>query len=189
MSYVIILTIKSINNIKKEKNMDKKSHLDNSPIQEIEIGETETPEKKKLPIIKWIIAILIVVLVIFGLLYGVSKMTKWNILGLEKSEWQAVFLSNGQVYFGHLSGENKKTVILKKIYYLQVTQSLQSEGTTNLQEQGQGELALVKLGNELHGPVDLMKINRDHILFIEDLKKDGKVVTAIEEDIKKQTSK
>jgi hypothetical protein len=38
---------------------------------------------------------------------------------------------------------------------------------------------LVKLGAELHGPTDEMRINRDHILFIEDLKDDSQVVQGI----------
>jgi len=38
---------------------------------------------------------------------------------------------------------------------------------------------LVKLGQELHGPVDSMQINRDQILFYEDMKESGKVMEAI----------
>jgi hypothetical protein len=38
---------------------------------------------------------------------------------------------------------------------------------------------IVKLGGELHGPTDEMRINRDTVLFIEDLKSDSKVVSAI----------
>jgi hypothetical protein len=39
---------------------------------------------------------------------------------------------------------------------------------------------LVKLGNELHGPVDEMHISKAQILFYEDLKTDGQVVKAIQ---------
>lgn len=144
--------------------------------------ERPNPDKKKPSAIRWMVVLVIVVLLIFACLYGVSKMTNLNILGLDKStngEWQAVFLSNGQVYFGKASSLNDKIVTLKNIYYLQVTQALQADGTQAATQQ-QGELSLVKLGNELHGPSDEMKINRDHILFIENLKNDGKVVKAIE---------
>ena len=44
---------------------------------------------------------------------------------------------------------------------------------------GQPQLSLVKLGNELHGPQDKMEINDAHIIFIESLKQDGRVVEAI----------
>ena len=36
--------------------------------------------------------------------------------------YQAVFLANGQVYFGKLSEPNNQSVTLKDIYYLQVVQ-------------------------------------------------------------------
>ena len=41
------------------------------------------------------------------------------------------------------------------------------------------DAALLKLGNELHGPEDWMRINQDHVLFIEKLKQDSKVSQAI----------
>ena len=96
----------------------------------------------------------------------------------QQSNWQATFLTNGQVYFGQVQDERSDPVIIRDIYYLQVRQPLQQaiEGQAIPQ---QPELSLVKLGNELHGPFDEMRINRDHILFIEDLKDSGKVVEAI----------
>ena len=98
------------------------------------------------------------------------------------SDYQAVFLTNGQVYFGSLSQVEDDFVNLRNIYYLQVTPTLQTQGTVEGGAQPpQQQLSLVKLGNELHGPVDEMFINRDHILFIEDLKDDGRVVQAIKD--------
>jgi hypothetical protein len=134
---------------------------------------------KKKGFFRWLIVLIIVLLIILAGLFVVSKVTGWDILGFNENvdgEWQAVFLSNGQVYFGQAKNENSDTVNLKDIYYLQVTKDLQpAEGNTE-----QNELSLVKLGNELHGPEDQMRINRAHILFIEDLKPEGKVVRAIQ---------
>ncbi len=93
---------------------------------------------------------------------------------------QAVFLTNGQVYFGHLTNANSQYPVLKDIYYLQVQQSLQPAKDQNQQPQ----VSLVKLGNELHGPQDEMRINRDQILFYEDMKDDSKVNQAISDFIK-----
>lgn len=96
--------------------------------------------------------------------------------------YQAVFLSNGQVYFGHLqtnlSGEY---VQLTDVYYLQVNQSdqLNGDSTDTTSADQQSNFALIKLGNEIHGPRDAMLINRDHILFIEDLRSDSQIVTQI----------
>lgn len=92
--------------------------------------------------------------------------------GGSTSDYQAVFLDNNQVYFGRLSGQNAQFPTLKDIYYLQVQNS---DGGPL----GPEDVSLVKLGGELHGPIDQMKINRDHILLIEDLKSDSNVVDAI----------
>ncbi len=101
------------------------------------------------------------------------------------SDWSAIFLTNGQVYFGKLNNMNAQYLNLKEIYYLQVAQSPQSgTQTTEQQQQQQTQVSLVKLGNELHGPVDEMEINRDQVLFIERMKGDAKVVEAIENYVK-----
>lgn len=132
----------------------------------------------------WLVNLIIIAVVVIVALYALSAYTSLNILGLDKQGsssdgWKAVFLTNGQVYFGHTSNETSDPVTLKDIYYLQVTQPLQQV------EQGQNpadepQLSLVKLGNELHGPEDQMRINRAHILFVEDLREDGRVVEAID---------
>lgn len=92
--------------------------------------------------------------------------------------YQAVFLSNNQVYFGKMSGKSSEYIRLTDIYYLQLRQPLQN------QQRGEGQntapdLTLIKLGNELHGPTDRMEINQDQVVFIEELKDDSRVVQAI----------
>lgn len=89
--------------------------------------------------------------------------------------WYAVFLSDGQVYFGNILQENGSFLVLRNIYYIQQTPNPTEQKTPN-----QGNVSLLKLGSEIHEPEDYMEINRGHILFIEKLKNDGKVVKAIE---------
>ncbi len=98
---------------------------------------------------------------------------------LEK--YYAVFLTNGQVYFGHLIKVRSGYLALSSIYYLQMKQPLQQPKEGETKEEPKPELSLVKLGEELHGPEDSMVINRDQVLFFEPLKDDGQVVKAIEE--------
>lgn len=98
------------------------------------------------------------------------------------SDWHAIFLNNGQVYFGHLSNTDSSNFTLEDIYYLQAQQPLQPPSE---ESQPQQDLALVKLGRfELHCPVDEMTINRDQVIFWEKLKTDSQVVQAIEEYLK-----
>ena len=101
-----------------------------------------------------------------------------GILSWTSNKYQAVFLSNNQVYFGKLSSLRSSYPVLKDVYYLQVTQALQPKTSDSAT---QPQINLVKLGGELHGPEDAMAINSSHILFVEDLKGDSKVVSAIKE--------
>ncbi len=89
---------------------------------------------------------------------------------------QAVFLTNGQVYFGIVQAKSDNEVILTDIYYLQSDRGVNTGANLETQQ----DIKLIKLGNELHGPEDYMELNRDHILFIENLKSDSKVVKAIQ---------
>jgi len=113
----------------------------------------------------------------------VALIALWK-LGLIPSgssdKYQAVFLTNNQVYFGKLSSVKSAYPVLRDIYYLRVTQALQPKDPNAPQQQ----INLVKLGGELHGPEDEMRINKTQILFVEDLKADSQVVTAIN-DFKK----
>ena len=88
--------------------------------------------------------------------------------------YHAVFLSNGQVYFGTLTEPKAQYVMLTGVYYFGRTDS----------EAAADDLALVKLGSEVHGPADILKINRDHILFIEELRADSRVVEAMKDHTK-----
>ena len=97
---------------------------------------------------------------------------------IDSSEYQAVFFTNGQVYFGKLQNLNGGYYKLNNIFYLQASAS--SSTSANPQSTSQSsDVQLIKLGSEVHGPVDEMVINRDQVLFFENLKKDGKVTTAI----------
>ena len=144
-------------------------------------GEMMQPKtNSKMP---WIIlAVIVVVLVVLGVLFRDKLFNKGAsngaVLGVStaSSGYQAVFLTNGQVYFGKIASPDSDYVTLKDIYYLQVGPQ-QGSGTT---PEAQQSISLVKLGNELHGPVDEMHISRTQILFYEDLKADGSVVKAID---------
>ncbi len=137
----------------------------------------------------WVIlAVILLVLVVVGVLFRdrLFPSQNTNSTAVEQgasSGYQAVFLSNGQVYFGKLSGMTASYATLKDIYYLQVTTPPNADGSQLNQQQAQQQqqLSLVKLGQELHGPVDEMKINRDQVLFYEDMREDGRVMTAIRE--------
>lgn len=88
------------------------------------------------------------------------------------ADYYAVFLENSQVYFGKIVSKSEKEIILEDVYYLQAG----SEVGTDLNNQ---QFTLVKLGQELHGPMDEMFINTKSILFYERLRPNSKVVESI----------
>jgi hypothetical protein len=88
---------------------------------------------------------------------------------VDSAKYQAVFLSNGQVYFGNINTLNSKYIRMNNVYYL-----TQGSGTNS------SNYSLVKLGcQQIHDPTDQMIINRDQVTFWENLQSDGKVVSSI----------
>lgn len=126
---------------------------------------------------KWIVGAIVVVIVAVWLL-SVANVLPLGAIPRFGPEYQAVFLSNGQVYFGKLYRERSQYPVLRDIYYLQITQSPQP---IRPGETPPANINVVKLGEELHGPMDEMRINRDQILFIEDLKPESRVLQAIQQ--------
>ncbi len=118
----------------------------------------------------------IVVLAGAGFMYSSSTQPA-GVTGVDGSRYQAVFMNNGQVYFGKLTAADADTLRLTEIYYVNVTQKIQPEEAPA--EDEAVEPQLIKLGEELHGPDDEMFIDRDQVSFWENLKDEGKVVQAI----------
>ncbi|OGI82814.1 hypothetical protein A3I95_02695 [Candidatus Nomurabacteria bacterium RIFCSPLOWO2_02_FULL_44_12] len=98
----------------------------------------------------------------------------------DETTYQAVFLGNGQVYFGKLASVSG-WLVLRDVYYLETTKPLQFEAGDTPEPPSPSKIKLVKLGAELHGPDGEMFIDRDQILFWENMKSDSKVLAAIRE--------
>ncbi len=84
--------------------------------------------------------------------------------------YQAVFLSNGQIFFGKLSSGDNTYDELRHVYLLQ--SSVTSRGRPGAQH-------LIKLTREIHGPQDLLMIDRNQILYIENLAPGGQAAKLI----------
>lgn len=127
--------------------------------------------------------IVLVVIIGVGAYIGTTKLKQRAADGGKTR--QAVFLSNGEVYFGYASHVNSPTVILQNVYSLHAdtTQNKDTKATDATQK-----LSLVKIGDQLHGPTDEIKINHTFILYIEDLKGDSKVNQVIADSIKNGTA-
>lgn len=139
-----------------------------------------TSQTNKTKIIVSVLILAVIILLFWSmnsLFFGgksLGRLSNWA----DVTKYQAVFLTNGQVYFGKVADVNGQTLVLENIYYLRSNSALQNgEATTT--SQLADNFALIKLGNEIHGPQDKMSININQVLFVEDLKDNSKVVEAI----------
>lgn len=130
--------------------------------------------------IVWVVllfSVTIVVAAMAALLYFGSSSESDRV---DPSKYQAVFLTNGQVYFGKIKEINGKYVDLRGIHYLTGQQVQPKEEGDESQQQSQ--ISLVKLGcSELHAPIDQMMINREQIYFWENLRDDSRISKTIAE--------
>jgi hypothetical protein len=85
---------------------------------------------------------------------------------IDANAFQAVFLSNSQVFFGKLTLDGD-TYVLNDVFYVSNAEGQQTGGS------------LVKLGNEVHGPRDPIVIPAPAVIIIENLRDDSQVVQAI----------
>ena len=149
-------------------------------------GAAQAAPRSRKPM--WIVGVVLVILVALLIAAAAIYKLKHKLEGKAavSGEYQAVFLSNGQVYFGKLD-LGGKWAKLTDIYYLQVTEPLQNASsgsqntntTPNTNNSNNNNIQLVKLGSELHGPQDVMYIETNNILFWENMKDDSKVLQSI----------
>lgn len=104
----------------------------------------------------------------FALVFGVVRWWDFALPDFFSPRYQAVFLSNGQTYFGHFIDRIGPYVKVEGAYYIQQTNTAD--------EQAPPESRLIKRGNELHQPLPVVLIPRTAILFVEDLRPDSAVV-------------
>ena len=110
--------------------------------------------------------------IVLPLVLGVAGATALDpgILVDRRERLAAVFLEDGQAYFGHLE-ENalSGTLVLREAYYFQDARNTTADYA----------VALTKRGTEVHEPGSEMRIRREHVLAIEKVAPDSPVARAI----------
>ncbi len=105
---------------------------------------------------------------------------------IDGGKYQALFLTNGEVYFGKLHDNGSEYMTLEDVYYVQAQstqdKALATDDVQNAAGVAQDKAQLIKLGSEVHGPTDKIIVRKDQILYFENLKDDGQVAKLIEQD-------
>jgi hypothetical protein len=130
---------------------------------------------KAMRVVSVVLLVLAAVLIVLLAVFIMRGKTEGSYV--KKGKLQAVFLNGGQVYFGKIKTLNKDYLSMDNIYYLRVNQQVQPKQGDKANTQN--DISLVKLGCELHGPEDSMLINREQVIFWENLKEDGQVAKAV----------
>lgn len=138
---------------------------------------TKTPSKKP-----WlIIAIAAALLIVAAGAYVFMNKSGFD-RTIDRDKYQAVFLTNGNIYFGKLHNVSGDHMKLTDVYYPQAQQSSNStDESADDQSENQNNLQLIKLGEEIHGPEDEIFISKQHVLFYENLKPEARVVQVIKD--------
>ena len=124
----------------------------------------------------------VILLVVVALFTGAKYQDKIPGMGKTSNKYMAVTLDNGLIYFGNLKNRTSQYVTLENAYFAKSNQDyVKPEDRKKDQEYNQPQYLLTKVGDtEIYGPNSTMKINRDHILVIQDLKPDSQVIKTIE---------
>lgn len=93
------------------------------------------------------------------------------------ARYQAVFLTNGQTYFGHYLDRLGPYVKVENTFYI-ATQPTAEEGQTP-------ESRIIRRGSELHQPLPYVLIPKSAILFVEDLRADSQVAQFMDRELAK----
>lgn len=91
-----------------------------------------------------------------------------------RGEYQAVFLANGQTYFGRYYDRMGAYAKIEDVYYLQQTESAKGDQAP--------ETKLVRRGRELHAPAARMLVPKSAVLFVEDLKDVSPIAQFMKQD-------
>ena len=115
-----------------------------------------------------LIALILVVLLVRTQLFRAGISTLFAPTAAEvidHNAYQAVFLANGATYFGKLQPQGDDWFLLTDVFYLSASDETGTQ--------------LIKRGTEAQGPKEPMIIPKGQILFIENLRDDGDIVTLI----------
>lgn len=143
--------------------------------------KSEKPSSKKG--LWWTLAVLfVVILAVTG--WFIWSSNKSADTGIDSSKYQAVFLTNGQIYFGDLHAYNDEYLRLTTGYYPQAKASDTDDSANAKSTANASGIQLIRLGDEVYGPENEIFISKKQILHYENLKSDSKVSQLIEQNEK-----
>jgi len=104
-------------------------------------------------------------------------LTQWwdfTLPSFGRAEYQAIFLANGQTYFGRYYDRIGAYAKIEDVYYLQQTEAASADAAPDTK--------LIRRGKELHAPAARMLVPKTAILFVEDLTASSPIAQFMKQD-------
>jgi hypothetical protein len=115
---------------------------------------------------QFLVGLAVLAVVGAGVWYGWSQRPHWPKL---ETQYQAVLLDNGQVYYGKIERMEREFSVLTEVYYIQTQVDPETKASRSI---------LVRRGSEWHAP-NRSLVNTRHILMIEPVTPGSKVAELI----------
>ena len=115
----------------------------------------------------WRLARVGIAVAFFVLAFAAVRIWDFTIPRVGAARYQAVFLENGQTWFGHYRDRIGPYAAMGSVYYVLTKSSQESDAPPTSQ--------LIRRGNELHAPEPQPLIPKTAILFVEDLRDDSPI--------------
>lgn len=132
--------------------------------------------QKKLFVIGGVVAVVVIIIVVVALC--LPRNSSQTLATIDSSKYQAVTLTNGDIYFGKLQVLSDQYMKMSDIYYLKP----QTDSTAENKD-AQGAVSqnfnLTKFTDVAFSPEDVMTIPKTQILHFENMQPDGKVAGLI----------
>jgi len=120
---------------------------------------------------------MVLALVVFTAAFAYVEWWDFVPPSLGGARYQAVFLSNGQTYFGHYVDRVGPYAKIENAFYIQQTPAAnENEAATS---------KIVRRGSELHEPEPFVLLPKSAILFVEDLRTDSSVAAFMDRELGK----
>jgi len=116
-------------------------------------------------------------LVVFSAVFAYVEWWDYALPSFGAARYQAVFLSNGQTYFGHFVDRLGPFAKIENAFYIQQTPAAnENEAATS---------KIVRRGNEFHQPEPFVLLPKTAIVFVEDLRADSSVAQFMDRELAK----
>lgn len=99
---------------------------------------------------------------------------------IDTSTYQAVYLVNGQAYFGKLQNTNGQFLVMKTPYTMQEVQTPPQPGTeAEATATPETSTTLIKVSGQVYGPEESIALKSEQVVFWQNLRDDSKVSQAL----------